>query len=341
MSARMKTSRANSKPAAAKRPKPADKVSQSPQAPAFGLKSTDLKLSGLKSMTGYAQAHAAENGFGLRISVRSVNHRFLDVHLRVPEGFEPLEPRIRQIVRERVRRGHLDVTLRYEVAGPAAVGVNKEVAAAYLQAVGALRKQFGIATDPDLASILRLPGVIETSAAPLDDNLARLEEVAARCLAEALDKLDRMREQEGEALRREMSGLSTIASLAAQVETLAERARPAFAKRLETRLKDLLAEAQLDPTRLAQEAAIAAERSDVSEELARLASHVRQFEALLTGVSDVGKKLDFLLQEMQREANTLLSKTPGSEAEGLEITRLGLEMKSEIEKIREQVQNIE
>ena len=106
-------------------------------------------------------------------------------------------------------------------------------------------------------------------------------------------------------------------------------------------MKDLLAEAQLDPTRLAQEAAIAAERSDVSEELARLASHVRQFESLLTGVSDVGKKLDFLLQEMQREANTLLSKTPGSEAEGLEITRLGLEMKSEIEKIREQVQNIE
>jgi len=342
MSARMKTSRANSKPAGAKRPKPADKVSQSSQASAFGLKSTDLKLSGLKSMTGYAQAHAAENGFGLRVSVRSVNHRFLDVHLRVPEGFEPLEPRIRQIVRERVRRGHLDVTLRYEVAGPAAVGVNKEVAAAYLQAVGALRKQFGIATDPDLASILRLPGVIETSAAPLDDNLARLEEVAARCLAEALDKLDRMREQEGEALRREMSGrLSIIASLAAQVETLAERARPAFAKRLESRLKDLLAEAQLDPARLAQEAAIAAERSDVSEELARLASHVRQFEALLSGASDVGKKLDFLLQEMQREANTLLSKTPGSEAEGLEITRLGLEMKSEIEKIREQVQNIE
>jgi uncharacterized protein (TIGR00255 family) len=274
--------------------------------------------------------------------VRSVNHRFLDLHLRVPEGFEPLEPRIRQIVRERVRRGHLDVTLRHELSGPAAVGVNQEVAGAYLQAVNALRKQFDIKTEPDLASILRLPGVIAPAAASLDDDLAGLQEIATQCLGEALDKLNRMREQEGASLCNEMSGrLSTIADLAAKVETLAERARPAFAKRLELRLKELLGEAPLDPTRLAQEAAIAAERSDVSEELARLASHVRQFESLLAGASDVGKKLDFLLQEMQREANTLLSKTPGSEAEGLEITALGLEIKSEIEKLREQVQNIE
>jgi uncharacterized protein (TIGR00255 family) len=129
--------------------------------------------------------------------------------------------------------------------------------------------------------------------------------------------------------------------MASSVFTLAERARPAFAKRLEARLRELLGEAQLDPARLAQEAAIAAERSDVSEELARLRSHVQQFETLLVTSSDVGKKLDFLLQEMQREANTLLSKTPGNEAEGLEITRLALEIKSEIEKIREQVQNIE
>jgi len=151
-----------------------------------------------------------------------------------------------------------------------------------------------------------------------------------------------MRGQEAESLRQEMSGrLYRIAGLAAQVAPLAERARPAFARRLELRLKELLGDAPLDPARLAQEAAVAAERSDVSEELTRLASHVRQFESLLAGAADAGKKLDFLLQEMQREANTLLSKTPGTEAEGLEITRLGLEIKSEIEKLREQVQNIE
>ncbi|HTR47327.1 MAG TPA: YicC/YloC family endoribonuclease [Verrucomicrobiae bacterium] len=299
-------------------------------------------MKSLRSMTGYAQAQRTDDGFSLRVSVRSVNHRFLDLHIRVPEGFEPLEPRMRQIIRERVRRGHLDVTLRYELAGPAAVGINQEVAAAYVQAVNAMRKQFGIHAEADLASILRLPGVIGPPAASLDEELAKIEEIAAGCLAEALDKLDRMRTHEGDVLRQEMLGrLAQIAGFAEKIGPLAERARPAFARRLETRLKELLGDSQLDPARVIQEAAIAAERSDVSEELTRLASHVRQFESLLASPADVGKKLDFLLQEMQREANTLLSKTPGNEAESLAITELGLEIKSEIEKIREQVQNIE
>ena len=300
------------------------------------------RANGLKSMTGYAQTRIIENGWSLRVSVRSVNHRFLDLHLRVPEGFEPVEPRIRQIVRERVRRGHLDVTLHYELAGPAAVGVNREVAAAYLEAVNQLRSDFKIEPQPDLAAILRLPGVIGPPAASLEDKLAELEAAVAKCLVESLDKLDRMRADEASALREEMSErLRTIADLATKAEAMAERAHAAFAKRLESRLKELLGEAQLDPARLAQEAAIAAERSDVSEEIVRLRSHVQQFEALLAGAGDMGKKLDFLLQEMQREANTLLSKTPGNEGEGLEITRLALEIKSEIEKLREQVQNIE
>jgi uncharacterized protein (TIGR00255 family) len=310
-------------------------LAQPPKAGSGGQKS-------LRSMTGYAQAQAAENGVGFLVSVRSVNHRFLDLHLRVPEGLEPLEPRIRQIVRERVRRGHLDVTLRYELAGPAAVSVNQEVAAAYLRAIEDLRKQFGVKTEPDLASVLRLPGVIGASAVSPDQEIAHLESVVARCLSEALDKLDQMREQEARALCDDMAGrLASIVSLAARVETLAERARPAFARRLEVRLKELLGDAPIDPARLAQEAALAAERSDVSEELARLASHAHQFESLLASASDAGKKLDFLLQEMQREANTLLSKTPGNEAESLEITQLSLEIRSEIEKLREQVQNIE
>ena len=293
-------------------------------------------------MTGYAQARASENGWSLRVTIRSVNHRFLDLHLRVPEGFEPLEPRIRQIIRERVRRGHLDVTVHYELAGPAAIGVNQEVAAAYLKAAASLRKEFNIQSEPDVESIMRLPGVIGAASASLESELERLESVLGRCMLESLDKLDRMRAEEAGVLREEMSvRLRTIAALASNVSTLAERARPAFAKRLETRLKDLLGETQIDPTRLAQEAALAAERSDVSEELVRLRSHVQQFEDLLASASEAGKKLDFLLQEMQREANTLLSKTPGNDGEGLEITRLALEIKSEIEKLREQVQNIE
>ncbi|MGH9771720.1 MAG: YicC/YloC family endoribonuclease [Candidatus Acidiferrales bacterium] len=296
----------------------------------------------LKSMTGYAQARAVERGWSLRVTVRSVNHRFLDLHLRVPEGFEPIEPRIRQIVREHVRRGHLDINVQHDLVGSAAVGVNMDAAAAYVQAVNSLRKQFGIQADPDLASILRLPGVVGAPASSLEEELERFEAVVSLCLTEALDKLDRMRAEEADVLREEMSGrLSRIASISARVEGLVEISRPAFAQRLERRLKELLGDAQIDPARLAHEAALAAERSDVSEELVRLKSHVRQFQSLLEGSSDVGKKLDFLLQEMQREANTLLSKTPGNETEGLEITQLALEIKSEIEKLREQVQNIE
>ncbi len=297
---------------------------------------------GLKSMTGYAQSRAAENGWSLRVTIRSVNHRFLDLHLRMPEGFEPLEPRVRQIIRERVRRGHLDVTVHYELAGPAAIGVNHEIAAGYLKAATSLRKEFSLQSEPDVESIMRLPGVIGAPAASLESELERLEAVLGRCMVESLDKLDGMREEEADLLRQEMSArLRSIAVLASNVTTLAERARPAFAKRLETRMKELLGETQIDPGRLAQEAALAAERSDVSEELMRLRSHVQQFEGLLSSASEAGKKLDFLLQEMQREANTLLSKTPGNDGEGLEITRIGLEIKSEIEKLREQVQNIE
>ena len=300
------------------------------------------RITGLKSMTGYAQARAVEKDGNLRLTIRSVNHRFLDLHLRLPEGFEPVEPRIRKMIRERVRRGHLDVTLYYELAGPAAVGVNQEVAAAYLAAANALRAKFSIQTEPDIAAILRLPGAIGMAAGSLDHDIDRIETVVVGALSEALDRLDRMRGEEGLSLCHDMNArLATITMLTAEVAKLAERARPAFARRLESRLKELLGEAPLDPTRLAQEVAIAAERSDVSEELARLGSHVQQFSSLIATGSDAGKKLDFLLQEMQREANTLLSKTPGNETAGLEITRLALEIKSEIEKIREQVQNIE
>lgn len=312
-----------------------------PAAPINAPGSPAERSASLKSMTGYAEARTSQRDWNVRTTIRAVNHRFLDLHLRIPEGFEPLEPKIRQAIRQSVRRGHLDVTVYYEPAGQAAVGVNEEIAAAYLKAANTLREKFHISAEPDLAAILRLPGVIGATAA-LKDNLEELESTVVACLDETLDKLTHMRELEGRHLRDEMAmRLRNIGGLAARVTILAERAQPQFAKRLETRLQALLSESQLDPTRLAQEAAIAAERSDVSEELARLRSHVHQFEGLLAGAPDAGKKLDFLLQEMQREANTLLSKSPGTEAEGIEITQIGLEIKSEIEKLREQVQNIE
>jgi uncharacterized protein (TIGR00255 family) len=161
-------------------------------------------------------------------------------------------------------------------------------------------------------------------------------------LREALGKMDEMRRGEGRQLSEELRERTMrIGTLVEQVRGLVETLRPAFARRLATRLKDLLGGNSIDPARLAQEAALLAERSDISEELDRLRSHLQQFAQLLDGAGELGKKLDFLLQEMQREANTMLSKTPGVESEALAITGIALEIKAEIEKLREQVQNIE
>jgi uncharacterized protein (TIGR00255 family) len=298
-----------------------------------------------KSMTGYAQARVQHNGWALRISLRSVNHRFLDLHLRLPEGFDTFEPLIRQAVRERLRRGHVDVTLHFDPAGPAAVQVNRALAEAYWRAADELRRQFGLKTEPDPVAVLRLPGVIAagTTAGEFDaEEVERLGAQVTACLEEALGRLEEMRCAEGRHLVEEMrERLKRIGERAVKVEALAEMIRPAYARRLDARLKDLLGETAMDPARLAQEAAILAERGDISEELARLRSHVEQFTKLLDGAGELGKKLDFLLQEMHREANTMLSKTPGVESEGLAITSLGLEIKGEIEKLREQVQNVE
>jgi uncharacterized protein (TIGR00255 family) len=295
----------------------------------------------LKSMTGYAQARVEQNGWAVQLSLRSVNHRFLDVRIRMPEGWEALESEIRQLTREKIRRGHLDVTLQVDAAKGNLVTIHKDVAAAYLEAAKALGQQFGVKADPDLAAILRLPGVA-SAGAPAEEEIEKLGALVQQCLTQAIERLDQMRQVEGKTLGEELSRrLALLAEHAKQIEVLSERARPAYAKRLDARLRELLGGLAVDPGRLAQEAAFAAERSDATEELARLRSHVQQFRGQLETGGETGKKLDFLLQEMQRETNTLLSKANGIDTEGLEITQLGLEMKSEIEKLREQVQNIE
>lgn len=305
-----------------------------------------VAMTGIFSMTGFAQARVERDGSSVRINLRSVNHRFLDLHLRMPDGFEVFESRIRQAVRNRLRRGHVDVNIYYEAGGTGAIEVNQELVKSYLTAVERLRHEFGVKTEPDLVALFRLPGVVaapgDASDLQSEEKQEKLGEQVDACLEQALNKLQSMRRSEGQALTAEMEGiLGKIAERTAEIETLAERVRPAIARRLAERLEELLKGVQLDPMRLAQEAAMLAERSDVSEELARLRSHVEQFGKLLASAGEAGKKLDFLLQEMQREANTLLSKTPGVESEGLAITGLALEVKSDIEKLREQAQNVE
>ena len=301
-----------------------------------------MPTSAPKSMTGYAQAQVEHNGWALRLNLRSVNHRFLDLRLRLPEGFESFEPQIRQMVRERLRRGHVDVTLHFEPAGPAAVHVNRDVAVAYLQAAEELRKQFGLQAEPDLIALLRLPGVIAAAGMAGEEEQERLGRHLLECLGQALTRLDEMRAVEGRHLVEELERrLAAIAAHVDRIEGLAGGVRAAYTARLTARLRELVGELQLDAGRVAQEAAVLAERADISEELQRLRSHVLQFRKLLGAAGEVGKKLDFLLQEMQREANTMLSKTPGVDAEGLSITDMALEVKAEIEKLREQAQNVE
>ena len=296
-------------------------------------------------MTGYAQARHEQDGWAVRISVKSVNHRFLDLKLRLPEGFDLYDLRLRQIVRERIHRGHLEIHVNAEPGTAAPVQVNRELALAYLRAAEALRQETRAAADMDVVSVLRLPGVIAGLSGVVpetEDEQEKLGQTLDACLREALLKLDDMRRAEGRHLVEELRDrLARITGQVEQVRGLAATLRPAFARRLETRLKELLGGTSIEPARLAQEAALLAERSDISEELDRLRSHLQQFTKLLDGAGELGKKLDFLLQEMHREANTMLSKTPGVESEALAITGLALEIKAEIEKLREQVQNIE
>ena len=297
------------------------------------------------SMTGYAQARTEQHGWVVRVSVKSVNHRFLDLKLRMAEGFDLYDLRLRQIVRERIHRGHLEIHVNADPGTAVPVQLNKELAQAYLRAAEALRQETRAAADVDVVSLLRLPGVISglSGAVPeSEEEQERLGQALDACLREALAKLDDMRRAEGQHLVEELRGrLGRIGEQTEQVRALASTLRPAFARRLEARLKELLGGISIEPARLAQEAALLAERSDISEELDRLRSHLLQFTKLLDGAGELGKKLDFLLQEMHREANTMLSKTPGVESEALAITGLALEIKAEIEKLREQVQNIE
>lgn len=298
-----------------------------------------------RSMTGYAMARGEFHGWAIRVSVKSVNHRFLDIKLRIPESLEPYEHRLRQVVRARIHRGHLDVHVSAEPGEDAPVHVNRELLKKYLRAAEDLREQSGGKSELDVVSLLRLPGVITGLASVLPESEEEQEEFGGaleKYLLDALAKMDEMRKVEGRHLAEELRArVGRIGEEAEQVRDLVATLRPAFARRLEARLRDLLGDTTVEPARLAQEAALLAERSDISEELDRLRSHLQQFTKLLDGAGELGKKLDFLLQEMHREANTMLSKTPGVESEALAITGLALEIKAEIEKLREQVQNIE
>ncbi len=297
----------------------------------------------LKSMTGYAEANLQEQDWTLRLAIRSLNHRFLDLHIRLPVELEFCEPAIRQALREKICRGHLDVTAQISRKELAGVRVNRDVLASYMNLVRELRREYSLDGSADLGGLLRLPGVIAGEQGPLDEAERRaISEAVERCLGEAIARLEEMRAREGQALAKELGErVARLQELAAKLEEMNRKAQPQYFQLLQKRLERLLGSVVPDPARIAQEAATLAERGDITEEVTRLRSHIAQFEQTISAGGEVGKKLDFLLQEMQREANTLMAKSPGVEADGIAIADLGLKLKAEIEKLREQVQNVE
>src|ERR1700722_17147688 len=198
-------------------------------------------FTGIYSMTGFAQARVERDGSSVRINLRSVNHRFLDLHLRMPDGFEVFESRIRQAIRNRLRRGHVDVNIYYEAGGAGTIEVNHELVESYMKAVEKLRQEFGVKTEPDLVALFRLPGVVAAPGGGSDlqseEKQEKLGVQVEACLEQALNKLEVMGRSEGQSLTTERQGiLEQVAAMTAEIETLAERVRPAIARRLEERL---------------------------------------------------------------------------------------------------------
>ena len=293
------------------------------------------------SMTGFARVQVrVEDQLSYTLSVKSVNHRFLDAQLRLPSGLDALEMDLRKVLKESLVRGHVDLTLSIDRAGQQKAGYNRELVAGYVAAFNAARDEFGLNGEPELNAILRLPGALQNENRGEEDMTALARSVLEETPA-LLAQLNAMRAREGEALGAILHG--TLDSLADATEAIAVLC-PEIEQRYQERLTQRLLAAtgpEFNRQRLLEEVAVLVERTDISEELARVHTHIGHFRELLAGGGELGKKLDFLLQEMNREANTLLSKTGGVGGNGTRITELGLAMKAEIEKAREQIQNLE
>ena len=294
------------------------------------------------SMTGYATAQSTtEDGVAFTLTMKSVNHRFLDLNLRLPGDCDALEVALRRLTKERVRRGHVDVTVHVDRRArdqAQTVQLNHELLAAHLQVFHEAAKLHHFNVEPDLNELLRMPGVLTAEAGaamPDPANAAALESAVMAIVPALLDQL-----------RAAMLRLRALAEECAQLRV---GARDAHFERLRTRIAELMkadataeAAGQVTDQRMLAEAALLIERSDIEEELVRLRAHIESFLQMLDDGGELGKRLDFLLQELNREANTMLSKTTGGDPGiGLRLTALGLEVKTEIERAREQVQNLE
>lgn len=294
----------------------------------------------LRSMTGYARVRNATSAGELTVSLRSVNHRGLDLHFHHPPELAVYENAIRTLLKRHLARGHVEVRLSIVRKESDSALYNRDLLGRYVNLFREAAAEFGLDAKPDLNALFAMPGVLQAASEPQAPGEAFEGEILGAVVSCIAD-LNSYREREGRELcadiEREIGGIEQDTR---EIAAIRGDALAHFHRRLEERLKDLLAPG-IPETRLAEEAALLADRSDVQEELTRLDAHTRELRRILANGGEAGKRLDFLLQEMNREANTLLSKTSGAGDTGLGITRLGLALKAKIEKIREQALNLE
>lgn len=289
-------------------------------------------------MTGFGRGAVTEQEFSVSVDIKTVNNRFLDVNLRLSNELQPIEADIKRMISSRLSRGRIDVNLVYERTAEVNYELNRPLISGYLSAMKQMQEEFGLTGDPDLNAIARLPNVLQNKKDDLDEGFIAGVKSAVET---ALTELEMMRETEGRSLADDLEGrLSEIESRLPKIEAEAASVTDEYHQKLTKKITDLLSKSEsqieLDQSRLAQEVAYLADRCDISEEISRLKSHIEQFRQIMGEEKDVGKRLDFLTQEFNREANTIASKT-----NNLSIKENALSIKSEIEKMREQVQNIE
>jgi len=292
----------------------------------------------MKSMTGFGRGQISGENFTVSVELKTVNNRFLDVNLRLSQELQSLETELKRSITSRLTRGRVDVNLQYERTSEMVYELNRPLISGYLAALKEMQDEFSLTGEPDLNMIARLPNVLQTKKDEVNEDFAQAIKDA---LEAALDELEVMREVEGKSLKDELSyRLKEIEDRLPQIESESANVADEYRQRLTKRITDFLAKSdsqiEFDQARLAQEVAYLAEKSDIAEEITRLKAHIEQFRAIMDEEKDVGKRLDFLTQELNREANTISSKT-----NNLIVKESALAIKSEIEKIREQIQNVE
>jgi len=293
----------------------------------------------MKSMTGFGRANVSGEAFSVAVEIKTVNNRFVDIHLRLSQELAPLEMNIRKLISSRLSRGRVDLSINLERTGGTSYDINRNLIAGYINALREIQDEFKLVGEVDLNTLTRLPGALGPARSGIDESTS---DGVLRAIGAALDDLEQMRASEGATLAEEMrTRLSKIETEIPIIEGAAAGIVDAYRQRVQNRVNELLARGEnqlveLDAGRLAQEVAYLADRSDITEELARLRSHLEQFRVTLNTEGEIGKRLDFLLQELNREANTVLSKSTE-----IAIKDAGLAIKAEVEKLREQVQNVE